>query len=132
MKPIVKKTLRMVSLKNTHRRYSIMPGLPSKINLVLSFQAAYTAPIIMMSQNQQSQIARQDTKHDYGVNLKSELEIELLYDKINLLPEEEIFEVLQLLKLQGKPLELMNLLQSQQVKLDQLEQKFDILISQKS
>lgn len=48
------------------------------LNLMLSFQAAYTAPIIIMSQNRQSQLDQQDAKHDYEVNLKAELEIELL------------------------------------------------------
>ncbi len=97
------------------------------LNLMLSFQAAYTAPIIMMSQNRQSQIDRQDAKHDYEVNLKSELEIELLHDKMNLLREEEMVEVLQLLKTQQQPLELISLLKSQQVQIDRLEQKLDRL-----
>lgn len=57
------------------------------LNLVLSFQAAYAAPIIMMSQNRQATIDRQEAKHDYEVNMKSELEIELLHDKINVLRE---------------------------------------------
>ena len=43
---------------------------------MLSFQAAYAAPVVMMSQNRQSAIDRRDAKHDYEVNLKSELEIE--------------------------------------------------------
>ncbi len=88
------------------------------LNLMLSFQAAYTAPIIMMSQNRQSQIDRQDAKHDYEVNLKSELEIELLHDKINLLREEEMLEVLQLLR-------------AYQQQVDRLEDKLDTLLSQK-
>lgn len=70
------------------------------LNLMLSFQAAYTAPIIMMSQNRQSEIDRQEAKHDHEVNLKSELEIELLHDKINLLREAELSEILQLLRTQ--------------------------------
>jgi uncharacterized membrane protein len=55
------------------------------LNLMLSFQAAYAAPIIMMSQNRQTAIDRQGAKHDYEVNMKAELEIELLHDKIALL-----------------------------------------------
>jgi uncharacterized membrane protein len=70
------------------------------LNLMLSFQAAYAAPIIMMSQNRQSAIDRQDAKHDYQINLKSELELELLHDKINLLREEEIVELNSILRLQ--------------------------------
>jgi uncharacterized membrane protein len=100
------------------------------LNLMLSFQAAYTAPIIMMSQNRQSQIDRQDAKHDYEVNLKSELEIELLHDKMNLLREEEMVEVLRLLKTQQEPLALLSLLKSQQVQIDRLEQKLDRLLPQ--
>lgn len=53
------------------------------LNLVLSFQAAYTAPIIMMSQNRQADIDRQNAKHDYEINMKAELEIELLHDKFD-------------------------------------------------
>jgi uncharacterized membrane protein len=60
------------------------------LNLVLSFQAAYTAPIIMMSQNRQAAIDRQSAAHDYDVNLKAELEIELLHQKLDLMREQEI------------------------------------------
>lgn len=60
------------------------------LNLVLSFQAAYTAPIIMMSQNRQADIDRERASQDYDVNLKAELEIELLHQKIDLLREQEI------------------------------------------
>lgn len=67
------------------------------LNLMLSFQAAYAAPIIMMSQNRQAAIDRLDAKHDYEVNQKAELEIELLQDKMNLLREQELVELRQLL-----------------------------------
>lgn len=60
------------------------------LNLVLSFQAAYTAPIIMMSQNRQADIDRRKAEQDYHVNLKAELEIELLHQKLDLLREQEI------------------------------------------
>ncbi|MGE0221873.1 MAG: DUF1003 domain-containing protein [Acetobacteraceae bacterium] len=60
------------------------------LNLVLSFQAAYTAPVIMMSQNRQAEIDRRHAEHDYRVNVKAELEIELLHQKIDLLREQEI------------------------------------------
>lgn len=60
------------------------------LNLVLSFQAAYTAPAIMMSQNRQAQIDRLNAANDYEVNVKAELEIELLHEKIDLLREQEI------------------------------------------
>lgn len=67
------------------------------LNLMLSFQAAYAAPIIMMSQNRQAIIDRLDAKHDYEVNAKAELEIELLHDKMDLLREQEMVELRTLL-----------------------------------
>ncbi|MBY0563231.1 MAG: DUF1003 domain-containing protein [Hyphomonadaceae bacterium] len=60
------------------------------LNLILSFQAAYTAPIIMMSQNRQEDIDRERSIQDFEVNQKAELEIELLHTKIDLLKEQEI------------------------------------------
>ncbi|WP_448188691.1 DUF1003 domain-containing protein [Azospirillum sp. sgz301742] len=60
------------------------------LNLVLSFQAAYTAPIIMMSQNRLADIDRRKAEQDYQVNLKAELEIELVHQKLDLLREQEI------------------------------------------
>jgi uncharacterized membrane protein len=86
------------------------------LNLMLSFQAAYTAPIIMMSQNRQAMIDRQDAKHDYEVNMKAELEIELLHDKMNLLREEEIVEIINLLKQQKQQFEQVTTLLTQQLK----------------
>lgn len=53
------------------------------LNLALSFQAAYTAPIILMSQNREAQQDRKKLEYFYYVNLKSELEIELLHSKID-------------------------------------------------
>lgn len=53
------------------------------LNLALSFQAAYAAPLILMSQNRESQIDRQKLDYFYHVNLKSELEIELLHHKLD-------------------------------------------------
>jgi uncharacterized membrane protein len=60
------------------------------LNLLLSFQAAYTAPIIMMSQNRQSEIDRRRGIEDFDINCKAELEIETLHQKIDLLREQEI------------------------------------------
>lgn len=77
------------------------------LNLMLSFQAAYAAPIIMMSQNRQSAIDRQEAKHDHEVNLKAELEIELLHDKMNLLKQAELMEIIRLLKTQSKKMRLL-------------------------
>ncbi len=68
------------------------------LNLVLSFQAAYAAPFIMMSQNRQAAIDRTEAKHDYDVNVKAELEIELLHQKIDLLRETEIQTLIDVIK----------------------------------
>ncbi|WDR01387.1 DUF1003 domain-containing protein [Devosia algicola] len=46
------------------------------LNLALSFQAAYAAPFIMMSQNRQQDIDRRQAENDYRINIKAELEIE--------------------------------------------------------
>jgi uncharacterized membrane protein len=45
------------------------------LNLALSFQAAYAAPVIMMSQNRQEAKDRLHAEHDYQVNLRAELEV---------------------------------------------------------
>lgn len=60
------------------------------LNLALSFQAAYAAPVIMMSQNRQQDIDRREATGDYRINVKAELEIELLHDKIDALREQEV------------------------------------------
>lgn len=60
------------------------------LNLLLSFQAAYTAPAIMMSQNRQSELDRWHAENDFEINVKAELEIELLHDKIDLMKEQEL------------------------------------------
>lgn len=78
------------------------------LNLMLSFQAAYSAPIIMMSQNRQLDIDRKEAKHDYEINLKAELEVELLQDKLNMLQDQSIPE-------------LASALQAQQQQLDRIE-----------
>src|SRR5512135_349074 len=75
------------------------------LNLALSFQAAYAAPFIMMSQNRQQDIDRQAAENDYKINIKAELEIELLHQKIDQLREKEVLalsdSVKQLIDLLG-------------------------------
>ena len=68
------------------------------LNLVLSFQAAFAAPFIMMSQNRQSAIDRAEAHHDYDINLKAELEIEMLHQKIDMLRETELLELIRLVR----------------------------------
>ena len=53
------------------------------LNLVLSCVAAIQAPLIMMSQNRQEEKDRHRAENDYKVNLKTEIMIEDLYDKVN-------------------------------------------------
>lgn len=65
------------------------------LNLALSFQAAYAAPVIMMSQNRQQDIDRREAASDYRINVKAELEIELLHDKIDALREKEVLALTQ-------------------------------------
>jgi uncharacterized membrane protein len=57
------------------------------LNLALSFQAAYAAPFIMMSQNRQQDIDRRAAEEDHRINIKAELEIELLHQKLDQLRE---------------------------------------------
>lgn len=77
------------------------------LNLFLSMLAAIQAPIILMSQNRQSEKDRASADHDYEVNLKAELEIMLLHEKIDLLREKQWAE---LLEIQKKQLELLTAL----------------------
>ena len=68
------------------------------LNLALSFQAAYAAPFIMMSQNRQQDIDRIAAQSDYQINIKAELEIELLHQKIDQLRDMEILNLTQAVK----------------------------------
>jgi uncharacterized membrane protein len=65
------------------------------LNLALSFQAAYTAPMLMMSQNRQAMIDREHAEHDYEINIKAELEIELVHQKIDQLRETEVMSLIE-------------------------------------
>lgn len=60
------------------------------LNLILSMIAALQAPIIMMSQNRQVAKDRLAAEHDYEVNLKAELEIMALHDKLDSLRSQEL------------------------------------------
>jgi uncharacterized membrane protein len=68
------------------------------LNLALSFQAAYAAPFIMMSQNRQAAIDRAAATTDYKINAKAALEIELLHQKIDLLRETELSELIHIIQ----------------------------------
>ena len=70
------------------------------LNLFLSMLASIQAPIILMSQNRQAELDRQNAEHDYEVNLKAELEIMLLHEKVDLLREGQWGELLTIQKQQ--------------------------------
>ncbi len=75
------------------------------LNLILSCLAALQAPVIMMSQNRQEEKDRDRSKKDYMINLKSELEIRKLHEKIDHFIIEQQQELLELQKIQ---IEMMN------------------------
>ena len=68
------------------------------LNLFLSMLASIQAPIILMSQNRQAEKDRINAEHDYEVNLKAELEIMLLHEKVDLLREGQWGELLAIQK----------------------------------
>jgi uncharacterized membrane protein len=72
------------------------------LNLFLSMLAAIQAPVILMSQNRQSEKDRVHAEHDYEVNLKAEVEIMLLHEKLDQLRETQWAELLGLQKEQLK------------------------------
>lgn len=75
------------------------------LNLILSCLAALQAPVIMMSQNRQEEKDRERAKKDYMINLKSELEIRLLHEKIDHLI---LHQQNELLEIQALQVEMMN------------------------
>jgi len=64
------------------------------LNLILSMLAALQAPIIMMSQNRQAAKDREMAAYDYEVNVKAEIEIMALHDKLDALRGEQLRELL--------------------------------------
>lgn len=77
------------------------------LNLVLSMLAAIQAPVIMMSQNRQSAKDRLDATHDYEVNLKAELEITRLIEKVD---EIRVGKWEELLAIQQRQVEMLSAL----------------------
>lgn len=80
------------------------------LNLALSCLAAIQAPIIMMSQNRQEDRDREQAKNDYKVNLKAEIEINLLHEKMDYLLNEQWHHLVEIQNIQ---LELLGELQEQ-------------------
>lgn len=75
------------------------------LNLFLSMLAALQAPIIMMSQNRQAARDRLDAAHDYEVNLKAELEIHYIQEKLDELREQKWAELVEMQQQQIRLLE---------------------------
>jgi uncharacterized membrane protein len=74
------------------------------LNLVLSCLAAIQAPVIMMSQNRQEDKDRLRSEHDYRVNLKAELEVRLLHEKMDHLLHHELQRLLEIQEIQTEML----------------------------
>ncbi|PKP26529.1 MAG: hypothetical protein CVU03_03055 [Bacteroidetes bacterium HGW-Bacteroidetes-2] len=85
------------------------------LNLILSCLAAIQAPIIMMSQNRQEQKDRIRSEHDYKINLKAELEIKLLSEKVDHLLVHQNKKLLEIQEIQTDYLQdLMNTLKKKE------------------
>src|SRR4051812_31818434 len=72
---------------------------PLTLNLALSFQAAHAAPVIMMSHNRRQEIDREAAENEYRTNVKAELEIELLHEKIDQPREREILKLTEAVRM---------------------------------
>jgi uncharacterized membrane protein len=92
--------LNSIILANYNKAFDPYPYI--LLNLFLSMLASIQAPIILMSQNRQSELDRLNAEHDYEVNLKAELEILMLHEKVDLLREGQWSELLDIQKEQLK------------------------------
>ncbi len=70
--------------------FNSIPGLPHfdeqpfiLLNLMFSFASAYTAPVVLMSQNRQSEEDRENANHNYQVTLQAAQQLELLHQKLD-------------------------------------------------
>lgn len=91
------------SIALSHKPFDPYPYI--LLNLILSTLAAIQAPIIMMSQNRQEDKDRERSQHDYKVNLKSELEIRTLHEKVDHLLTHQWNRLMEIQELQ---MELLN------------------------
>jgi uncharacterized membrane protein len=82
----------VILLARGHKPFDPFPYI--LLDLVLSMLAAIQAPVIMMSQNRQAAKDRLDASHDYEVNLKAELEIARLLEKVDEIRERKREELL--------------------------------------
>jgi uncharacterized membrane protein len=103
-----------------------MPGVPHwdespfmMLNLVFSFASAYTAPVVLMSQNRQSDTDRRNAEIDHQVNLRAGQNIELLHEKLDEFHAQKFNELTQIIKEQQQALNEMKVAlvtESQEVK----------------
>ena len=84
--------LNVALLKPFHLEFDPFPFI--FLNLMLSTVAAIQAPVIMMSQNRQAMKDRAAAEHDYSVNLRAELEIMSLHDKLDAVHAARLREML--------------------------------------
>ena len=71
------------------------------LNLIFSTQAAYAAPIIMMSQNRQNQRDRVQAQHDYQINIDAKNEIEALQIHLSKIETEKLDKIIEILNERG-------------------------------
>lgn len=91
---------------------NLMPGIPHwdsspfiLLNLVFSFASAYTAPVVLMSQNRQSDEERKKAAYDRLVNRQASQNIELLHEKLDTLHTQQLQEMTQIIKVQQQQIE---------------------------
>ncbi|MEP0871292.1 DUF1003 domain-containing protein [Trichocoleus desertorum AS-A10] len=113
--------------------FNLMPGVPHwdeqpfiLLNLVFSFASAYTAPIVLMSQNRQSDAEREKSEYDRQVNLKAGYDIGLLHEKIDTLQAQQLKELTLIVREQQHSLNEMKatvlpVLQQQERSLNELK-----------
>lgn len=86
---------------------NLIPGLPHwdespfiLLNLMFSFASAYTAPVVLMSQNRQSEEDRENAHHNYQITLQAAQNLELLHEKLDTEYSEKLDELTALIKQQ--------------------------------
>ncbi len=86
---------------------NLIPGAPHwdespfmMLNLVFSFASAYTAPVVLMSQNRQSEEDRESANHNYQITLQAAQNLELLHDKLDAQYAKKLDELTVLIKQQ--------------------------------
>ena len=81
-------------LNSVNQAHAVDPYPFVFLNLILSMLAAIQAPIIMMSQNRQAYKDRRMASHDYEINLKAEIEILALHEKLDALRAHQLQDLL--------------------------------------